>query len=64
MDIVNRLTLCAAGRPRDNAASLMLEAIAHIESLRKEIRTQRHEIAHLREERNVLLDWEQSSSDK
>jgi hypothetical protein len=53
MDIVQRLTLCAARQPRTDAAQLMLEAIAHIEALRKEIRTQRNEIAGLREERNA-----------
>ena len=63
MDIVQRLTLCAAKQPRTDAATIMLEAIAHIESLRKEIRTQRYEIAGLREERNVLLEWDRPAVD-
>ena len=58
MDIVKRLTLCAAQQPRTEAGMLLLAAIEHIESLRREVRTQRHEIAGLREERNVLLDWD------
>lgn len=64
MDIVRRLTLAAAKDPRSELAQMALAAIAHIESLRKEIRTQRHEIAGLREERNVLLDWDRPSPDK
>lgn len=63
MDIVKRLTLCAAKPPRTEATQLMLEAIAHIESLRQEIRTQRNEIAGLREERNVLLEWDRPKPD-
>lgn len=57
-DIVNRLTLWAAAQPRTEGAQLALEAVAHIESLRREVRTQRAEIGQLREERNVLLDWD------
>lgn len=64
MDIVNRLTLWAAGEPRGRGAQLALEAASHIESLRREVRTQRHEIAALREERNVLLDWDNPKPDK
>lgn len=63
MDIAKRLTLCASKQPRTEAAQLMLEAIAHIESLRQEIRTQRNEIAGLREERNVLLEWDRPKVD-
>lgn len=63
MDIVQRLTLCAARQPRTDAAPLILEAVAHIESLRREIRTQRNEIAGLREERNVLLEWDRPKMD-
>ena len=63
MDILHRLTLCAAKQPRTEAAELLLDAANHIESLRLEVRTQRHEIAALREERNVLLEWERPSVD-
>jgi hypothetical protein len=62
-DIAHRLTLWAAGRPRADGAQLALEAVAHIESLRLEIRTQRNEIAGLREERNVLLEWDRPKPD-
>lgn len=63
MDIANRLTLWAAKQPREGGAQLALEAAAHIESLRREIRTQRNEIAGLREERNVLLEWDRPTPD-
>lgn len=56
MDIAKKLTLKAAGEPRNEWASLLLEAAAHIESLREEIRAQRKEIAGLREERRIILD--------
>ena len=42
--------------PKAEWASLLLEAAAHIESLREEIRTQRKEIAGLREERRIVLE--------
>lgn len=64
MDIVKRLTLAAAKDPRSDWAKLVFEAMAHIESLRCEVRTQRYEIASLREERNVLLAWDRPSPDK
>jgi len=57
-DIVNRLTLWAAQQPRSEGAQLALEAVAHIESLRREVRTQRHEIAQHINVRNVLLDMD------
>jgi hypothetical protein len=57
-DIVKRLTLWAAKQPRADGAQLALEAAAHIESLRTEIRTQRHEIAQHINVRNVLLDMD------
>jgi hypothetical protein len=63
MDIVNKLTMAAAKDPRGEWAQLAFETIAHIESLRKEIRTQRYEIAGLREERNVLLEWDRPKMD-
>jgi len=55
-DIAHRLTLWAAGRPRADGAQLALEAAAHIESLRREVRTQRAEIAQHVSVRNALLD--------
>jgi hypothetical protein len=55
-DVVNRLTLWAAQQPRSEGAQLALEAVAHIESLRREVCTQRHEIAQHINVRNVLLD--------
>lgn len=58
MEITKRLTLEAAKSPRTKAGQLMLEAVSHIESLRREIRTQRAEIGQLINERNVLLDWD------
>jgi hypothetical protein len=58
MDIIQRLTLCAAKQPRTDAAPLLLEAVNHIESLRREIRVQRAEIGQLRHERNLLLEWD------
>ena len=58
MDIVKRLTLWAAKQPRADGAQLALEAAAHIESLRREIRTQRHEIAQHISVRNAILDMD------
>lgn len=58
MDIVKRLTLAAAKDPRTELAQVALEAVAHIESLRAEIRTQRHEIAQHISVRNALLDMD------
>lgn len=63
MDIVKRLTLAAAKEPRSELGRLGLEAVAHIASLRNEVRTQRNEIAALREERNVLLEWDRPKVD-
>lgn len=57
-DIANRLTLWAAKQPRSEGAQLALEAVAHIESLRREIRTQRNEIAQHISVRNALLDMD------
>ena len=56
MDISKKLTLKAALDPKAEWASLLLEAAAHIESLREEIRTQRKEIAGLREEQRIVLE--------
>lgn len=58
MDIVKRLILAAAKEPRSPAAALMLDAVNHIESLRREVRTQRCEIAQHVSVRNALLDMD------
>jgi hypothetical protein len=58
MDIVKRLTLAAAEDPRSKLAQVALDAIAHIESLRTEIRTQRNEIAQHISVRNAVLDMD------
>jgi hypothetical protein len=55
MDIVKRMILCGAKQPRTEAGKLLLEATNMIESLRQEIRTQRHEIAQHVNVRNALL---------
>lgn len=57
-DIVKRLTLWAARQPRTEGAQLALEAAAHIESLRREVRTQRAEIGQLVNLRNALLEMD------
>lgn len=57
-DITKRLTLWAAKQPRTDGAKLALEAVAHIESLRTEIRTQRAEIAQHVNLRNAILDMD------
>jgi hypothetical protein len=57
-DIVHRLTLWAARQPRTDGAKLVLEAINVIESLRLEVRTQRHEIAQHVNVRNALLEMD------
>lgn len=57
-DIVNRLTLWAAKQPRTEGAKLALEAAAHIEALRQEVRTQRNEIAQHVSVRNAILDMD------
>lgn len=44
------------------AAKAKIQQLKNInKSLRTEIRMQRHEIANLREERNVLLNWDKPS---
>ena len=57
-DIVHRLTLWAAKQPRTEGAQLALEAAAHIESCRREVRTQRAEIAQHISVRNAILDMD------
>jgi hypothetical protein len=58
MDIINRLSLWAARQPRTEGAQLVLEAVNVIESLRLEVRTQRHEIAQHVNIRNALLEMD------
>jgi cell division septum initiation protein DivIVA len=53
-DIVARLRAEIAWEPE--VGELLSQAADHIESLRREVRTQRQEIAALREERRALLD--------
>lgn len=60
MDIVKRLTLWAANQPRTDGAQLALEAVAVIESLRREIRMQRNEIAQHISVRNAILDMDKT----
>lgn len=62
-DIVHRLTLWAAKQPRTEGAKLALEAAAHIESLRQEVRTQRNEIAQHISVRNAILDMDKPLCD-
>lgn len=57
-DIVTRLRRWAVSVDAVPASDLMDEAADVIASLRKEIRTQRQEIAALRAERSVLLEAE------
>jgi hypothetical protein len=52
-DIVTRL------RCQNPTYELACEAADTIESLRLEVRTQRHEIAQLINVRNTLLDWDE-----
>lgn len=56
MDISKKLTLKAAGEPKAEWASLLLEAASHIESLRDEI-------AGLREERRIILENDRPNVD-
>jgi hypothetical protein len=62
-DIVNRLTLWAAKQPRTEGGQLALEAVAHIEALRREVRTQRKEIGALREERKAFVNLDRPNHD-
>jgi hypothetical protein len=52
-DIVARLRAEIAWEPE--VGELLSQAADHIESLRREVRTQRQEIAALREERRAIL---------
>jgi hypothetical protein len=60
-DIVARLRAEIAWEPEVGA--LMDEAADHIESLRREVRAQRLEIAGLREERRALVEADRPAVD-
>jgi hypothetical protein len=60
-DIVARLRAEIAWEP--DIGALMDEAANHIDSLRQEVRTQRLEIAGLREERRALVDADRPAVD-
>jgi hypothetical protein len=61
-DIVARLRAEIAWEP--DIGALMDEAADHIDSLRREVRTQRLEIAGLREERRAILGADSPPSDR
>jgi|LakMenE18May11ns_1017448.scaffolds.fasta_scaffold6739369_1 hypothetical protein len=61
-DIVTRLRAEIAWEP--DIGALMDEAANHIDSLRREVRTQRLEIAGLREERRAILGADSPPSDR
>jgi hypothetical protein len=61
-DIVARLRAEIAWEP--DIGALMDEAANHIDSLRREVRTQRLEIAGLREERRAILGADSPPSDR
>jgi hypothetical protein len=60
-DIVARLRAEIAWEA--DVGELLTEAAAHIESLRREVRTQRLEIAGLREERRALVQADRPAVD-
>jgi UDP-N-acetylmuramyl pentapeptide synthase len=60
-DIVARLRAEIAWEP--DIGALMAAAANHIESLRQEVRTQRLEIAGLREERRALVEADRPTVD-
>jgi hypothetical protein len=60
-DIVARLRAEIAWEP--DIGALMDEAADHIDSLRREVRTQRLEIAGLREERRALVEADRPTVD-
>ena len=62
-DIATRLRRWAIATDAVPASDLMDEAADHIESLRREVRTQRLEIAALREERRALLQADRPAVD-
>ena len=60
-DIVARLRAEIAWEP--DVGELLIQAADHIESLRREVRTQRLEIAALREERRALVEADRPAVD-
>jgi hypothetical protein len=60
-DIVARLRAEIAWEP--DIGALMDEAADHIDSLRREVKTQRLEIAGLREERRALVEADRPTVD-
>jgi hypothetical protein len=54
-DIRNHLAVMNAGQRERRTAVLLRQAADYIDSLRQEVRTQRLEIAGLREERRAIL---------
>jgi hypothetical protein len=60
-DIVARLRAEIAWEP--DIGALMDEAADHIDSLRREVKTQRLEIAGLREERRALVEADRPAVD-
>jgi hypothetical protein len=63
-DIATRLRRWAIATDAVPASDLMDEAASMIESLRREVRTQRLEIAGLREERRAILGADSPPSDR
>jgi hypothetical protein len=55
-DIRNHLAVMNEDQRKRRTAVLLRQAADHIESLRREVRTQRQEIAALREERRALVE--------
>ena len=62
-DIATRLRRWAIATDAVPASDLMDEAADHIDSLRQEVRTQRLEIAGLREERRALVEADRPAVD-
>ena len=62
-DIATRLRRWAIATDAVPASDLMDEAADHIDSLRQEVRTQRLEIAGLREERRALVEADRPTVD-
>ena len=62
-DIRNHLAVMNVGQRERRTAVLLREAADHIDSLRQEVRTQRLEIAALREERRALVEADRPGVD-
>lgn len=57
-DIRNHIAVMNVGQRERRTAVLLRQAADHIDSLRQEVRTQRQEIAALREERRLYVEPE------